>query len=741
MNQQETNSKGGEASRVLQVAVPVPVRRTFDYQSKAALCPGTRVLVPFGSRRLTGIVISANPSSYCGSLLDITRQLDDIPAIPSTLFDLLAWSARYYHHPVGEVFHAALPAVLRASRTLFDPTVERHYRACTDFCEQKVLSSLARAPKQKHLFTLLKGQGWVAASAVPSSFSSDTIRRLLDRHLIETSQKPIEAPPEKPVSTPSIELTAEQTQACTRIGKDLSRYTPYLLQGITGSGKTEVYLDIAEQVLNLGKQILVLVPEIALTAQLIKRFTARFGQRVGVIHSGLPPAKRYGVWWNARAGQIAIVLGTRSAVFTPLKNPGLIIVDEEHDLSFKQQDTFRYHARDVAVKRASIEDIPIVLGSATPSMESSFNARNGRYQQLNLTHRAGISSLPIVHTIDTKRTPVQNGISHSLISEIKKQLDRQQQTILYLNRRGFSPVVQCSRCGWQALCHRCDARLVYHRTTQQFRCHHCQGTKNKYDHCQQCGCKLFFAGIGTQRIEKMLSEQFPDARISRIDRDELTTEKKLASELEKIADRKVDIIIGTQLITKGHDFPFVTLVGVIDSDQYLYSADFRSSESLFQQLVQVSGRAGRSTLPGRVFIQTAYPDNQYFKFIQSQNYPHFSDHCLNERQAARFPPFCHIALWRAETPKQYAALRFLESVKKIGENAKDKWHCHDLHIMDPVPSPMEKLEGRYRSQLLVKSPNRNTLHRLLKIWLIEVESSNLAKTARWSIDIDPMEMY
>jgi len=552
-------------------------------------------------------------------------------------------------------------------------------------------------------------------------------------------------------------------------------FASFLLHGITGSGKTEVYLAVAKRCIDAGRQALILVPEIALTPQLVARVRARLGRGVCVLHSGLPTDARYRAWWRARAGRAVAVLGTRSAIFTPLKSPGLIIVDEEHDISYKQQDGFRYHARDIAIKRASLEGVPVVLGSATPSMETRHNAARGRHRRLPLDRRGRDSALPRITLLDAKRHRPADGLSAPLLRAIDARLMRGEQSIIFLNRRGFAPTAQCAQCGWQAACERCDARLTYHRgrgrggedgdrgrggedgargrggedgdrgrggedDAAQFRCHHCGRVEPARADCPECGHSLLLIGAGTQRLERKLRARFPQARICRLDRDRVRSQAQLEDALRAIRDGATDIIIGTQLIAKGHDFARVTLVGVVNADQGLYSADFRAPEYLFQQLTQVSGRAGRAAAPGEVLVQTAHPSHPTLQTMRRHDFERFARVLLDERRLADCPPFSRLALWRAESTEAGAAVEFLRHAASVGRHlARGPFEA--VQIMDAVVSPMEKRAGRYRAQLLVKSAERGPLHRLLDEWIAAIETDPKSRRARWSIDIDPMEMF
>ncbi len=660
-----------------QVAVPIPVRQVYDYLADQQIESGKRVVIPFGRRKLVGIVVSHHRPSANYKLKSVEQVLDPECCIGADMLTLLHWASAYYHHPIGEVIHTALPSRLRAAKPLVKPPIESRIH-----------------------------------------------------HPIAPAHQPFQDC-----------LTEQQRLAINTVVAGLGKFASFVLNGITGSGKTEVYLHITEHCIERGQQAMVLVPEIALTPQLVARFTERFGYGVCVIHSSMTDQQRYRAWWQARAGNATVVLGTRSAVFTPMKNIGVIIVDEEHDISYKQQSGFRYHARDLAIKRASLEGLPIVLGSATPSMESMNNATSGRHQLLSLSHRIGAAKLPLIEFIDLKIFPLDEGLSAPLLGAISQGLERQQQTILYINRRGFATVAQCNACAWQARCDRCDAFLTFHKKTNTFRCHHCGKIIRAQSKCPQCNQALFYAGAGTQRIEKKLTAHFPDARISRFDRDEINTQKKLEHALQQINTRQVDVIIGTQLIVKGHDFPAVTLVGVIDPDQGLYSADFRAPEYLFQQLVQVAGRAGRGHAAGRVMIQTAHVGNPYLHLIRQHDFEQFYRYCSAERNLAKLPPFAYIALWRAESTDDTASLKFLQFVSHCGHKILTRQSITGIMIMDPISSPMEKRAGKFRAQLLVQAAQRKSLHQLIAPWLKEIETASASRKVRWSIDIDPMEMF
>lgn len=739
------------APKILRVAVPVPLRRCFDYIAPPDILPGCRVYIPFGNRKLVGIAVDYQPATVAiRQLKSVISVIDSLPVFSKSMFELVFWAAQYYHHPIGEAFATALPVALRNQEVARDPTLQTHYKVSSRFGTEEISTMLKRASARRAVYesvVTLSQSGtndhrWLDARLIKQSQpdAQPHLKRLVDQAILEQSQQPsalIDSQSEHPKQ---VELNPEQKVAARSIINSMGKFETFLLHGITGSGKTEVYLEAASHAISCGHQVLVLVPEISLTPQLVQRFKARLGAGVCALHSSMGSQDRYKTWWHAMKGTASVVLGTRSAIFTILNKPGLIIVDEEHDISYKQQDGFRYHARDIAIKRASLEQVPIVLGSATPSMESVFNSRQQRFTYLSLQHRTGTAVLPTINTIDLNTHPIRGGITHELLNQIQTTIDNKEQTILYINRRGFAPLVQCSKCGWQAQCESCDAHFIYHQSSQKLRCHHCGKTKVCVTRCPKCQSALFYLGFGTQRIQETLAKAFPSARISRIDRDEVTTQKKLEVELGKIANQEVDIVIGTQLITKGHDFPNVTLVGVINSDHGLYSHDFRSTEYLFQQLVQVAGRSGRGDKPGRVLIQTAHPDNTYLQLIKNQDFFSFSEYCLKERNQAHLPPFGHVALWRAESTHAGAGVQFLTRVKAFAKQYQTQHQLDSVQLFDAIDSPMEKLAGRYRAQLMFVSSTRQVLHPLISAVLTQIEADRQPKV-RWSLDIDPMEMF
>jgi primosomal protein N' (replication factor Y) len=516
------------------------------------------------------------------------------------------------------------------------------------------------------------------------------------------------------------------------------RFQTFLLDGVTGSGKTEVYLGAIERIAGLGRQILVLIPEIGLTPQLVARFRERLTAPIVVLHSELGDQERLEAWLMAREGRASVVIGTRSAVFVPLKEPGMFIVDEEHDTSYKQQQGFRYSARDLAIVRGQRSGVPVVLGSATPSLEILYNVILGRYQHLLLPHRAGGAAEPTIEVLDVRARPFEDSLSQPLLREISQCLERGEQTLLFINRRGFAPVFLCHRCGWVADCPQCDAHLVYHRAAHRLRCHHCGQEQPVPDGCPQCGDpEQGFLGAGTQRVAQALARHFPKARIARVDRDSMRRTGTLEGVLAGIHAGQIDILVGTQMLTKGHHFPNVTLVGILEADGGLFGADFRASERMAQTVIQVAGRAGRGGRPGRVVFQTHHPEHPLLQSLVQHGYRHFAQAALEERRAAGLPPYTCMALLRAEAAVREPSLAFLQQARDLAGPLLQG----SVSVFGPVPAPMERRAGRYRSQLLLESRQRQALQGMLSAWLPQVDKLKSGFRVRWSLDVDPVDMF
>ncbi len=717
------------------IALDVPLRQCFSYLYAHDLPQiGARVWVPFGKRKMLGVVVAHRQVLPAGiALKNIISVIDQEPLFSPRLIKLLDWTAKYYHHPLGEVWHTAMPGVLRKGRPSQHGLAQKTYAVKN--LPDEWIAQTKRAPVQQKVLQFIASQKAPCVHGelvehLPNAHSA--IRALLNKDWIE-QQLTIPGLAQRPVGDKPNKLTSEQVQALSDLDIQTGQYSCNVVEGVTGSGKTEIYFTLIDKILERGEQALVLLPEIALTDQLYARFTQRFGHRVAALHSGMNDAARYRIWWQASQAQADIVLTTRSGTFVECKRLGLIIMDEEHDLSYKQHEGLRYHARSVAIKRAQLEDIPIVLGSATPSLETLFNIQSGRYRSTQLHKRVGKSVLPQIDFVDINAQPVEGGFSPPVVKAIAQALKQGQQILVFINRRGYAPVLYCPVCQWTAQCKRCDAQMTSHHQTR-LQCHHCGAARHIPNHCDACGeAGLIYLGEGTQKVEHTLAALFPKARIQRFDRDELATSNKLQKALQKVHDKQVDILVGTQLLSKGHDFSAVNLVVVVNADQGLYSIDFRAPEQLVQQLIQVAGRAGRSAQMGRVLIQTNLPNHPALIAVKQHQYRHFANAELAQRRLAQFPPYQHIALWRARARGADQVMQFLQSLAAKGRACQPE----ETFCYDPVPSPMFKRGGQYHAQLLVSAARRRWLHQWLADWIVEIETQK-AYGIKWSIDIDPM---
>ncbi|MDX1491588.1 MAG: primosomal protein N' [Pseudohongiellaceae bacterium] len=735
---------------VLRLAVPSPLRRLFDYLPPKQLSGeqikelkiGVRVEVPFGSRKLVAILVSIETDSPVPAhkLRHATRIIDTIPVLSDSLMRLYRWATQYYQHPPGEVFQHMVPSLLRqgveAKREL--PQAWRLSETGAQLNEE----SLKRAPRQREVIDFLREHTLLLKQESSElGLSANAITTLNKQGHIELVSVEQSQPSLPSGAEAQLELNEEQAQALEQIQASASRYNCFLLDGVTGSGKTEVYLQAIAETLAAGKQALVLVPEISLTPQTIARFRRRFSCHFALLHSGLSDRERLQSWAQARDGIASIIIGTRSALFTPMAKPGIIILDEEHDGSFKQQDGFRYSARDMAVMRANYENIPVILGSATPALESLNNALNGRFTHLSLSKRAGPAAKAKLSLLDTSNQTLQEGFSPALLDAIAKHLNDGNQVMVFINRRGFSPTLQCNACGWVSECQHCDARMTLHKNPAHIRCHHCDSRSAIPRHCPECQKhELIPLGLGTERSEHLLTRLFPDTNILRIDRDSTRRKNSLDAMLDTVHQGEPCILIGTQMLAKGHHFPDVTLVAVLDADSGLFSADFRGQEHTAQLLMQVAGRAGRATKPGEVLIQTRHADHETLQTLTKSGYKDFALSVLQERRAANMPPFSHLALLRAEAPAYAAAERFLLIARELITQALDSSGQNAIQIMGPMPAPMERRANKYRAQLLLQSNERKPLQQLLAQLCPQLESLKEARQARWSIDIDPQDM-
>mgnify|MGYP000253328027 CR=1 FL=1 len=699
---------------VLRLAIPSPLRRLFDYLPPqtasdadiANLQPGQRVLVPFGPRRVTGYLVAVSEASELplASLRHALAILDPEPLISRSLIQLCDWAARYYHHPPGEVFSAAFPRFLREGKE-HRPAGIPGWRLTTRGLGLPA-GSLSRSPRQAQALALMQASKAVADSEFAANgIKPAVLRQLLAKDLAEKCL--LEEPPGAAISQPGLTLNAEQAVAVQALLQARDGFSCHLLEGVTGSGKTEVYLQLIADCLQRGKQALVLIPEIGLTPQTLDRFRARFETRIVTLHSGLGDAQRYRSWEAARDGSAQVIIGTRSAIFTPLRAPGLIIVDEEHDNAFKQQDGFRYSARDVAVKRGQLESCPVLLGSATPSLETLHNVVAGRYRLHSLTQRAGMSQPPTMSTIDIRRQPLQAGLSAPLLQAIEDKLAARQQVLLFLNRRGFAPTLQCHDCGWVAECRACDARLTVHRRPAGLRCHHCGASAPLSRQCPECNSSsLMTSGLGTEQTEGFLRERFSQWPVFRVDSDSMQARDAMRQLVSEINQGKPGILLGTQMLTKGHHFPAVSLVAVIDADAMLFSADFRGEERMAQLLTQVAGRAGRAEIPGEVLLQTHYPDHPALQAMLSMNYADQARTMLAGRAASGMPPAGQLVVLRSDCDDASRGEQFLQHLRDQAGKALPV----GAQLIGPLPSPMQRRAGKFRSQLIILASDRRAAH-------------------------------
>lgn len=716
------------------VAVPGPFAEPLTYLHSDPIPPGCRVEVPLGRRTVIGLVVDAKPDPDIDEkkLRPISTVLDQRPILSDSILALASWMSRYYLHEFASPFLLALPGLLRKGDSA-DLPAESWVRV-TIAGEAIDLQQLSRSPKQQSLMTLLQPLGIAPLSLLRAEgYTRSQVQALEKKQLVElTEERNEEAiPPTGSTAEEPLSLSEEQSAALAQVSRD--QFAPFLLEGITGSGKTEVYLQAIEACLQKGKRALVLVPEIGLTPQTVERFERRFRDPLVILHSGLTDNQRLKAWQQAQHGQAAIIIGTRSAVLTPVPDLGLIVVDEEHDASFKQQDTLRYQARDVALKRAQMADIPIILGTATPSLETLNNALAGRFGHLKLTHRAGGATMPSVEMIDMRRQQQQQGLSERLLLRTREHLRDGNQVLLFLNRRGFAPSWFCHSCGWMADCVFCDAHLTYHQHGHTNICHHCGHREAPPSRCPNCQSRDTGAmGTGTERAEQLLEQLFSDVPVIRFDRDIVSTRLKFENQLARTMEAGPALIVGTQMLAKGHHFDRVTLVGIWDSDAGLFSADLRAKERMGQLLTQVAGRSGRGTRRGEVLIQTHYPDNPVFQPIIEHDYRAFAFSLLEERKKTRLPPFGYVAVIRADSAFAERAENLLIEMGRylLEQNA--------LRVLGPLPALLSRRAGKHRFMLLVQADRRSALHEALVP--LYRHYPRQAKQVSWHIDIDPADL-
>lgn len=720
---------------VWQVALPGPLFRLFSYGIPEGMHPvsGARVRVPFGRGQRVGILWRPTTPEREVSLKYVDALLDTGSLLDAPLLTCLEWAASYYHFPLGEVALAAFPPALRKGQVLSQPGMR-----LTDAGRRALEDGSIRGSRQRVLLMALAEQPLGVAESALMHFPRATRQGVVHRGWAEFLTLPLGAALSDDLSAASIQplsLNTAQTSAVSAISANMSRFRVWLLDGVTGSGKTEVYLSLIARVVAAGKQVLVLVPEIALTPQLVSRFALRLGAPPVVLHSALTDAERLQAWLAAQSGRASVVVGTRSAAFQPLANLGLVIVDEEHDASLKQSEGFGFHARDVVVWRARAQDVPVVLGSATPSLESLRNVQMNRYETLFLPERAKGARMPVLNLIDVRGQRMSGGLSPVLIETIERHLVAGGQALLYLNRRGYAPNLLCHDCGWVAACRHCDAFMTWHRQSRRLKCHHCGEEQSVPETCPVCRSELSPRGLGTEQLEDVLAGLFPDFGIERLDRDALNRKGELARRLARIRAGDARLIVGTQIVVKGHDFPDVSLVGVVDADQGLFANDFRGSERFAQQLTQVAGRAGRADRPGTVLVQTHHPDHPGLSLLLRSGYGAYAAQLLRERAEAGLPPLRFSALIRADG-RDAPAPRHLLDTMASGLSTED-WV--GLSVWGPVEAPLARRAGRFRYQLLLLADDRALLHDALAhldAWI----GSRRPSGVRWSIDVDPQDM-
>ncbi len=726
---------------ILRIALDTPLRRVFDYlpprppaNAHSAPAPGVRVRVPFGRRQVVGILteIAENSPIALAKLRPALEILDARPVFDPVTFDLLRWAAEYYHHPIGEVMAAALPASLRSGEPALAPL--RSW-TLTDLGRAELARPAgSRAPKRRALLAKL-GELGSATTDDLAPFKPALLRALAENgwaasHALAAAPAAVESHPSE------VTLTAAQAGVIEAIGTSFGQFAAHLLYGVTGSGKTEVYLQLIAAALDADRQVLVLVPEIALTPQLVQRFQRRFSAGVVALHSGLTGAQRRDAWRAAHAGVARIVIGTRSAVFTPLERLSLIVVDEEHDASYKQQEGFHYSARDLAVLRAQRARVPVILGSATPSLETLDNVAQGRYARHELPQRPGVARPPAMHLVDLRKHPSEQGLSQPAMSAMERHLANGGQVIVFLNRRGYAPTLFCNACGWVASCAHCDARMTLHRRAQELRCHHCGAHGQVPAACPECRQPLLPVGQGTERVEETLVRLFPDAPLARLDRDIAGGSGAMLAVLDRVHRGEARILVGTQMLTKGHHFPDVSLVVILDADQGLFASDFRATERLAQTITQVAGRAGRASRPGEVIVQTSFPEHPLLTRLIAEGYERFAAVALEERRAAGWPPYSRLALLRAEAKDRERLDAYLRSAAAGALPLDDG----SVRVLGPAAALIARRADHFRAHLLIESPSRGPLQRFLAAWLPWVESLPGPAGLRWSIDVDPLEV-
>ena len=712
----------------------MPRPRLFDYLAASDAALGLCVRVPFGPGEKTGVIVGLDPedSPPREKLKFVLEVLAEVPPLPASWLSLTDFASRYYQHPLGEVISAALPPGIRRAVRL--PREEDPWLATTSQ-GRSALGEATRITRALAAVLAVQSAGAIRRSQLLDELEGDgasAIREARKRGWLEIVAR---AGEREPIG--ALSLNPAQHAAVEAVSATLGRFSAFLLFGVTGSGKTEVYLHLIARTLAAGRQALMLVPEIGLTPQLLERVASRFpGANLVSLHSGMADGARSLGFVRALKGEADIVLGTRLSVFVPLPRLGLVLVDEEHDPSFKQQDGLHYSARDLAVWRASHEGLPVVLGSATPSLETWQHAVSGRYTRLDLPVPAVAEKPPALRRIDTRRVKLDHGLSPMMLDAIRARLARGEQSLVFLNRRGYAPVIACPSCNWHSACAHCSANMVFHAAAGLLRCHHCGAEAAVPRACPDCGSQDIHAfGRGTQRLEERLREHFPEARIERVDRDAVRTPAQWEAVRERIEACEIDILVGTQMLAKGHDFPRLTLVGIVGADAGLFSADYRAPERLFQQLMQVAGRSGRGELPGDVLVQTEFPEHPLYEHLARRDYPGFASRELIDRRQAGFPPYGYHAVLRAEAPELDAAIAYLKAAREAAASLQSP-----VILYDVVPMRLVRRARLERAQLVLESDSRTALQAMLTGLMPALYALKAPKDLRWHLDVDPAEL-
>ncbi|MCP4489093.1 MAG: primosomal protein N' [Gammaproteobacteria bacterium] len=722
-------------------AIAIPLYREFDYAlaGNTTPQPGVRYRLPFGKGQKPGVLISSSESTSYDpqKIKSVLEALDQTPVLDSHMLELSRWVADYYLQPPGEVLFQCLPKYLRSAHQQKPARVKRWLVKAMDTAARDAIAG--RSPRQHELLSAIEssasGLDAVQLKVINPNWHS-VVLALESKQMIHAVWVRPDADDQQ--LQPAPELNAQQSQVVEKMIAQMTGFSVQLLDGITGSGKTEVYFQLIQQQLERQQQVIYLVPEIGLTSQLVARVKARFGKRFAISHSGLTELMRYQAWQQFREGDVDIMLGTRSSLFSQSQRLGLIIIDEEHDSSYKQEDGVRYHARDVAIKRAQMLGIPVLLGSATPSLESLNNSDREHYRLHQLNQRPTAFPPPAIQLIDTRHVKLDTGCSPRLLHKIQQHLDASGQVLLYLNRRGFAPVVMCHDCGWQSHCQHCDARLTLHHSVQRLLCHHCGFAQPVPPACPACdNADIKHYGIGTEQLEQRLQQLFAGTPVIRIDRDVVSGRHQLAAKLEALNSGEPCLLIGTQMIAKGHDYPAITMSVILEADQALFSASYRASEGLVQTVFQVSGRSGRGQRAGEAYVQTRFPEHPLMQSLKQQPYREIATNILGERRLLGFPPYARVIMFRADALSLQQAMDKLEEIRNILDVQAS---AHGLQCIGPLPALMTRRIGRYRAQLCLMSADLRTLRSILRAAMGEIENVASTHSVKWMIDVDALDL-